>query len=33
MRYLLLENFKIINDDASFVVGRVQPTNAGEGPY
>jgi hypothetical protein len=33
MRYLLLENFKIINDDASFVVGSVRPTNGREGPF
>lgn len=33
MRYLLLENFKIMNDDANFFVGRVEPTNGREGPF
>jgi len=33
MRYLLFEDFQIINDDASFVVGRVQPRTGREGPY
>jgi len=33
MRYLLFEDFQIINDDASFAVGRVQPTTGREGPY
>jgi hypothetical protein len=33
MRYVLLENFRIINDDADFCIGRVQPTNGGNGPF
>jgi len=33
MRYVLLENFKVINDDANFFIGRVQPTNGRQGPF
>ena len=33
MKYVLLEDFKIINDDADFCIGRVQPTNGREGPF
>jgi hypothetical protein len=33
MRYVLLENFKIANDDANFLIGRVQSTNGRQGPF
>lgn len=33
MRYVLLENFRIINDDADFCIGRVQPAFGREGPF
>jgi hypothetical protein len=33
MKYVLLENFEIINDDADFCIGRVQPMNGREGPF
>ena len=33
MKYLLLETLDIINDDASFRVGRVRPTNGRDGPF
>jgi hypothetical protein len=33
MRYLLLENFDILNEDANFIIGEVRSTNGREGPF
>jgi hypothetical protein len=33
MKYLLLENFHILNEDANFIIGEVRSTNGREGPF
>jgi hypothetical protein len=32
MKYVLLENFHILNEDANFIIGEVHSANGREGP-
>jgi hypothetical protein len=33
MKYVLFENFKILNEDADFIIGDVHSANGLEGPF
>jgi hypothetical protein len=33
MRYLLLQNFDILNEDANYIIGEVRPANGLKGPF
>src|SRR5882757_9875984 len=33
MKFVLLENFKIVNEDADFAVGRIRSANGRVGPF